>query len=274
MQNSVLPDPQVKQRSTVFLMYHELGTPSRSLSHTAPGYLRYVVNGSDFRSQMQWLRAEGWHATDTTTALADHLQPSVAITFDDGSETDLLVAVPVLKELGFTATFYITTGFLGKPGYLSATQVRAVSDAGFEIGCHSKTHPYLSDQNDLVLENEINAPKKELEDITGRRVEHFSCPGGRYDQRVRTIAQRSGYRTVATSSPYPNTDSTDPFALGRVAVMRNTSLASFQRICRGQGLWRIRFAAAVTAAAKVVLGNTAYDGIRARFLRHDNSCEQ
>ena len=68
---------------------------------------------------------------------------TVCITFDDGCETDLLAAAPILKEFGFGATFYITVGFLGKPGYLSEAQVRNLSALGFEIGCHSLTHPYL-----------------------------------------------------------------------------------------------------------------------------------
>ena len=43
---------------------------------------------------------------------------SVCITFDDGCETDLIAAAPVLRESGFSATFYLTAGFLGTPGYL------------------------------------------------------------------------------------------------------------------------------------------------------------
>lgn len=36
------------------------------------------------------------------------------ITFDDGFENNLTVAVPALKELGMAATFYVTTGFVDK----------------------------------------------------------------------------------------------------------------------------------------------------------------
>ena len=38
----------------------------------------------------------------------------MTITFDDGCETDLLVAAPILRQAGFNATFFITWGRLGK----------------------------------------------------------------------------------------------------------------------------------------------------------------
>ena len=58
---------------------------------------------------------------------------------------NLIAAAPVLREFGFNATFYLTAGSLGTPGYLSASQARDLDAQGFQIGCHSMTHPYLSD---------------------------------------------------------------------------------------------------------------------------------
>ena len=69
-------------------------------------------------------------------------------------------AAPILQEFGFGATFYITVGFLGKPGYLSEAQVRNLSSLGFEIGCHSLTHPYLTDLDDSFLHDETVRSKR------------------------------------------------------------------------------------------------------------------
>ena len=250
----------------VFLMYHELEQPGRALCHSEPGYVRYVVRTSDFESQMRRLSSDGWRAVNVTDALSFPTERSVALTFDDGSETDLLVAAPILRELGFGATFFITTGFLNSRGFLSVSQLRDLSQAGFEIGSHSVSHPYLADLDDVALERELLESKIRLEDILGVPVVHFSCPGGRYDQRVKSLARRLGYRTVSTSRSHANSRSTDYYELGRAVIMRDTNLHSFEKICANKGLWRLRGAEIARSLAKRVMGNSSYDKLRAAVL--------
>jgi peptidoglycan/xylan/chitin deacetylase (PgdA/CDA1 family) len=192
--------------------------------------------------------------------------PGVVLTFDDGCETDLIEAAPLLRELGFNATFYITVGFLGCRGYLSRSQLRELSDLGFEIGCHSLTHAYLPDLGQQELMREIVQSKQELEQIIGRSVEHFSCPGGRWDSRVRDMARKAGYRSVATSRPVANVPNAAPFALGRVAILRKTDLPAFQRFAAGKDLWKIRFADFARATVRRAVGNSFYDRLRTHLL--------
>lgn len=250
-------------------MYHELELPTRPFCQSDPGYTRYVISGAEFTSQMQWLHDAGWRGTSVGEALNFPPGPFVAITFDDGSETDLLLAAPVLRQFGFTATFYLTTSFLGRPGYLSKVQARELSALGFEIGCHSRTHAYLSDLNDAALETEIRDPKRYLEDILGHSVNHFSCPGGRYDLRVQAIVKSAGYRTLSTSRAHPNNIDTDLYELGRIAILRTTTPASFERICRGQGLWPLRTRQLLSAAFKKSLGNDRYSALQSWLLHHN-----
>jgi peptidoglycan/xylan/chitin deacetylase (PgdA/CDA1 family) len=252
--------------SMVYLMYHELELPGRPVCETESGYVRYVLSESDFRAQVLWLREVGWQGMSVSQALESPHDRAVAITFDDGAETDLIAAGPVLKEAGFQATFYVTVGFLGKRGYMSASQVRALSSQGFEIGCHSMTHAYLSDLDSRGLRREVVEAKQELEQLLSLPIAHFSCPGGRCNARARKLAQEVGYSSVATSHPHPNGSSSDRFALGRVAVMRDTPLSEFQRLCRGQGLWKRQLSGSLRETAKSVLGNFLYDRFRARLL--------
>jgi peptidoglycan/xylan/chitin deacetylase (PgdA/CDA1 family) len=255
-------------RPIVYLMYHEIEVPGRPLCQSEPGYVRYIVRESSFREQMQSLQRMGYGGMSVPDALKGSSTPVVAITFDDGCETDLLVAAPVLKEAGFGATFYITVGFMGKPGYLTASQLRELSDLGFDIGCHSMTHPYLSDLDETGLRNEIAVPKEKLEQMTGRPVEHFSCPGGRWDKRVAEIARQAGFKSVATSRNSANSTTSDRFKLGRVAIMRNRGRVAFEDISRGRGLWRLQLADFTRASAKRVIGNAGYDSLRALLLGH------
>ena len=213
----------------VFLMYHELETDGRPLCQDASGYVRYIARETDFRAQMYHLKHGGWRGVDVTEAVSFN-PATVAITFDDGCETDLLIAAPILRELGFGATFYITTGFLEKPGYLTHGQLRELSSLGFQIGCHSMTHAYLSDLDETGLRREIIDSKNQLEQLIGKPVEHFSCPGGRYNRRAIAMVQKEGYRTLATSQPRENSSGTNCFELARVPVMRETTLSRFRII--------------------------------------------
>jgi peptidoglycan/xylan/chitin deacetylase (PgdA/CDA1 family) len=254
------------EQGTAFFMYHELSLPNRALCHREPGYTRYVVTASDFRSHMEDLAHQGWRATDVSHAIQSFDGKTVCVTFDDGCETDLLAAAPILKEFRFGATFYITVGFLGNPGYLSEAQVRNLSALGFEIGCHSLTHPYLPDIDDHRLHDETAGAKDRLEQITGSPVQHFSCPGGRWDQRVIEAVKTAKFRTMATSRTGMNFASTDPLRLARIAVLNGTSVEKFQRACHGQGLFRTQLKERARETAMRVLGNSTYDSLRGLIL--------
>lgn len=251
----------------VYLMYHEIELPGRPLCQDEPGYVRYIVREADFREQLRAIKARGWRGMSVGEALTATDTPGVAITLDDGCETDLITAAPLLRELGFNATSYVTVGFLGRRGYLSRSQLRELSDLGLETGSHSLTHPYLSDLTQDQLTREIAGSKQELEQITGLPIHHFSCPGGRWDARVAATAKQAGYRSVATSRIVANSAATDVFELGRVAVMRSTGLEEFRALAEGRGLWRLRLWNSARSFGKNVLGNALYDQVRSRLLK-------
>jgi len=255
---------------TVFLMYHELEQPGRPLCQTAPGYVRYVLHADQFREQMLLLKQMGWRGVSVSEALS-YSGKNVAITFDDGCETDLLFAAPVLRECGFGATFYLTTGFVGKPGFLQPAQVQELAALGFELGCHSMTHAYLTDLDDDNLHREIATAKSQLEQIAGRPVDHFSCPGGRHNRRVSEMARRAGYKTVVTSDFHANSPASDPYALGRVAVMHGTSPATVAALCSGHGLRAHELTHRVLDGARRLLGNSIYDRLRNLVLRQNSA---
>jgi len=256
----------MQKQPTVFLMYHELGLGERDLSQSEPRYPRYVIPVTEFEDQMASLKASGLRGVTVTEAL-QFASPAVAITFDDGCETDLVAAAPVLQRIGFGATFYVIAGFVGNRSYMSREQVRELCDSGFEIGCHSMTHPCLTDLDDAGLRREIHHAKVMLEQITGKAVEHFSCPGGDYDARIIQVAKASEYRSMATSAPRANSPATDQFALGRVPIKRGLKPESFQKLCRGRTLWKLNLQVGMQAGARSLLGNGRYYRLRAAILK-------
>jgi peptidoglycan/xylan/chitin deacetylase (PgdA/CDA1 family) len=262
----------------VFLMYHELEATGRPLCEDAPGYTRYVTGANDFRQHLSRLRTAGLRGVAVGEALkltrgaataSDEGEASagaVCVTFDDGCETDLLFAAPALEEAACGATFYVTVAHLGRRGYMSESQLRELSARGFDIGSHSMNHSFLHDLSDERVREEVAGSKKRLEDLTGRAVAHFSCPGGRWHARVARFAREAGYESVATSTVGVNTRATDPYRLSRVAVTRGTTAETVVRAARGEGLASRRARVAVLDVAKRVLGNSIYERLRAAAL--------
>ena len=248
-----------------YLMYHEIERPGRSLCSDDAGYVRYVVQEKSFDLQLGSLRSTGMRGVCVGAAASDESHgPHVVLTFDDGCESDLVIAAPLLAAHGCNATFYVTTGFLGRRGFLTPGQLRELADLGFEIGCHAATHRYLIDLPSSELEGEIGGAKKALEDFTGRSVEHFSCPGGRWDDRVMRAVSAAGFLSMATSDIGVNVPHT--YRLDRLAVMRTTSIAEFDDLCAGRGLLLPKLKTGALQVAKRVLGNARYERIRARLL--------
>jgi peptidoglycan/xylan/chitin deacetylase (PgdA/CDA1 family) len=246
---------------SVYLMYHQISDESSD---------RYVVSPQAFRDQLDGLAAAGYEVVSVGHALAQPVarRPRVVMTFDDGSVSDRLVASPFLLEHGFGATFYVVPTCLGRPGFMTEAQVLELMRAGFEIGSHSMTHPYLTDLDSDALEREVAGSKRLLEKILGRAVRHFACPGGRVNRQVQAAARAAGYDSVATSRPGVNRPEDDPYSLARVAMFRYTSLTDFARICRGEGMWGRRLPELVLGAAKRLLGNSSYDRLRRVLLSH------
>jgi len=258
----------------LYLMYHEIESPGRPLCQTEPGYVRYALSERDFGEQLEWLQQENIRGISVTQALAEGSAEAgatknaqrVVITFDDGCASDLRVVAPLLRRTGFGATFYVTLGFLGQSGYLKPEQVRELSEQGFEVGCHSMTHAYLSDLDDAGLQREIVDAKKRLEELTGREVHHFSCPGGRWSAQVARVAKQGGYYSVATSRIGVNGHGSDRFQLARIAVMRGTSGAAFQNLVHGKRLRQLKWMDFARGASRRLLGNTLYDRVRRMAL--------
>jgi hypothetical protein len=80
------------------------------------------------------------------------------------------------------------------------------------------------------------------------------------------MARKAGFRTVATSLFHTNSPRTNPYKLGRVAILRDTSLQEFAAICEGQGLWSKRVKDRTRQGLQLILGNRTYDQLRAVLL--------
>jgi len=255
---------------TAFLMYHELTVPGRTPCETSPGYLRYAVEAGAFAAQLDWLRDANFIGASVGEALANGLDAprQVVLTFDDGCETDVEIAAPLLAARGFGATFFVVTDWVGtRRGFMSSSQLRRLADDGFEVGSHSCSHAFLSQVSAAALRRELVDSKHVLEDMSGSAVRHLSCPGGRWSRKVAAVARDAGYESVSTSRVAVNRAGGDSFSLARCALRSDTPMPSFQAYCRGEGLLAAAIQERLLGGAKRALGNRLYAGLRNMALR-------
>lgn len=146
---------------------------------------------------------EMWIDTARFEALLDMLSPGVTVTFDDGFHACFDLALPALQRRGLVASFFVTTGYIGKPGYLGVDELRVMQEAGMGIGLHGKGHrPWRRLEPDAMRE-EIFQAQDELQQILGAPVTEAACPFGAYDRRSLAALRQAGMTRVYTSDRLP-----------------------------------------------------------------------
>jgi peptidoglycan/xylan/chitin deacetylase (PgdA/CDA1 family) len=209
---------------------------------------RISVSQDQFRSHLGWLARLGY----TTVSLADYpaaldarralARRSFAITFDDGYEEVLTLALPVLKEFGFTATVFAVAGQLGgtnawddgKAKLLTVDQYRTLLGAGITIGAHTCRHVHLTQVDANTARQEISESKIKLESALGKPVRLFAYPYGEYNAATASDVKKAGFDAGFACDRAPQDHLTDRFALRRVVVFpRNSVWEILWKVQRG-----------------------------------------
>jgi len=201
---SAPPTPGTPQemlsRSTVpVLCFHQL----REFRADDSAYARTMITPpAVFTAQLQALR-DGGYTPISAAALVDHLQfgtvlpeRAVLLTFDDGSATHHSVALPVLADFGFPATFFPMTVVLDKPDWLSSDQLRDLDRAGMTIGAHTWDHQRVDRLTDDQWATQLDRPRAQLAGILGHPVDLLAYPFGVWSQEALSHTAAAGYRAA------------------------------------------------------------------------------
>ena len=184
------------------------------------------------RAIKKWYAA-GWRTISLHDAVR-HIQTRTAfpaktfvLTFDDGYASVYQHAFPILRELGMTATIFITPNADGNTGgktplptlyervMLRWNEIREMHAHGFHFGAHTLTHCDLTLLTDAEIEYELRASRDILADALGEKISVFTYPLGKYDARVRTHTAKFFDAACSDQLGIANFDS-DVFALERV----------------------------------------------------------
>ncbi len=240
--------PRGQQRPLPILMYHEVAPPGETTS-------RLAVRPDALADQLGYLHAQGYRtvtAADLAAALSGRGElpdRAVVLTFDDGYEDFHRRALPLLEEYGFTATLFVTTGWLEdaaplaagqRPGrMLSWSQVAEAKAAGVEIAAHSVAHPQLDQLPPRRLHEELHVSKAQLEDRLGAPVTGLAYPFGYSNARVRQAARDLGHEYACAVGNTMMSSQPDLFALPRLTIRRTTGMPAFCEVARGASVRQI-----------------------------------
>lgn len=139
-----------------------------------------------------FLRAE-----ETKTEAAKVPNKIVVLTFDDSVASHATFVGPLLKKLGFGATFFITEGFefaQDKEHYMSWEQIKALNDDGFEIGNHTKNHTAVKSQALPALSGDVEYIETQCAARGIPRPTSFCYPGYQTSDAAVKLLRERGYK--------------------------------------------------------------------------------
>ena len=120
-------------------------------------------------------------------------EKKVALTFDAawGSDKTLKI-VQTLENAGIKGTFFLVGFWIEQ----NKDKVKAIDEAGFDIGTHSNTHPKMSTLSQAKMKEELETSMNMITTLTGKPVRFFRAPFGDYNDTVLSVASGLGLKTI------------------------------------------------------------------------------
>jgi len=203
------------------------------------------VRPEDFEKQMNLLKKWNYMTVSLDEVIAstkrnkEFPQKPVVITFDDGYLDNYTYAFPIMKNLGFTGTVFLTTDAVGKTmafdeskekipdKFMSWEDAKKMMAFGFNFGSHSCTHKRMTKLTDEEAWDEITKSKQIIEENLSQPVKYFCYPYGDYNENTRNFIAQAGYKGACTTKRGMNHTPETIFELRRIPVKKNTNMLKF-----------------------------------------------
>lgn len=223
------PVSRLSKGGVAVLMYHRVNDALK------PSDL--VVSTQTFRQQMEFLRRNKYEVIGIRE-LAFHSRSAILISFDDGYRDNYLNAYPILKEYGFPAVIFLTTGLVGtdkarpryqhlpKPDMLSWEEAREMAKNKVEFGAHTVSHPRLAQIPLNEAKREIEQSRDNLRQFAPKA---FCYPYGDFNEEVKRMVKDAGFSCAFTVEPGMVKPDTDRFALPRIGMNGIDTLFDFRK---------------------------------------------
>ena len=107
----------------------------------------------------------------------------IALTFDAAWGADKTQGIlDVMEQYGAKGTFFLVGFWIDK----YEKETKAIAEAGFDIGNHSRNHLNMPKLSDNEIKNEIEYVNDRVFDLTGKKPKYFRAPFGDYSNKLMT----------------------------------------------------------------------------------------
>jgi len=149
-------------------------------------------------------------------------------------------------------------------------ELRALHQAGQQIGAHGWTHTLLTHCSARRLHSELVDARLTLEDKLGTPITTMSLPGGRYNRHVLTACREAGYKQIFTSVPKAEPEPAG-LTVGRLNIRGDMSLEWIAKLFQpgSKVLTSLERQYQMKTAAKSLLGDRLYAKLWAILNRQE-----
>ncbi len=133
---------------------------------------------------------------------------TVVLTFDDAVKTQRTFVAPLLKDLGFRASFFVTHRWMNDTAhFMTWEEIAEIHGMGFEIGNHSWTHRGFSTPRAASqMAGELALVERQLEKVGVPRPVSFAWCGNSFGPEGVHVLRDRGYlfarRGMQPETPY------------------------------------------------------------------------
>lgn len=228
-------DETLRRIYTPILMYHYISPLPADADDIR---VELTVEPHLFRTHLQYLRDNGYSTIslyELNNALlvgAPLPEKPVILTFDDGHIDHYTYVFPMLKEFGFTGTFFIITEFAdqNRYDYLSWAQIQEMAAAGMSMEPHTKSHVHLTERDRDFLVYQILGSLESLGAHLSTTPQMFAYPAGRYDDATLNILSELYIARAVTTQRgvYHTTD--NKLEIPRLRISGNMSVFGLEQL--------------------------------------------
>ena len=178
--------------SSIVLMYHDVyDTRISESGFQNATAIPYKISAEVFEAHVQRI-----------CQFSGKMAKKVVFSFDDGGISFLKTIAPILEKYDNRGLFFVSTAYIGKPGFLSEEDVRQLEKRGHTIGSHSHSHPErMSALTAEQISQEWEMSQAYLSRILGHKVRYASIPNGYASDIVYQSMSNAGYVEIYDSRP-------------------------------------------------------------------------